>query len=151
MRRDTHCDITPKRDGWKCWRPRRAELWLTRNLVQKFKTRRETQTSTCANGGHKGLMYICTYSLRLSLSLAFSFYVTPPSASFMEVCLCSWNSEREQTTRCNQNLRNWQRWWHRTCLPAQNIPDKSTYLLRWYSKWVVYILLPVLITNNTNA
>lgn len=58
----------------------------------------------------------------------------------MEVCLCSWNSDREQTTWCNQNLRSWQKWWHPTCLPAQNIPDKSTYLLRWYSKWVVYTL-----------
>lgn len=30
-----------------------AELWLTRNLVQKFKARKETQTGTCTSGDTK--------------------------------------------------------------------------------------------------
>lgn len=96
-------------------RTRIAWLRLTHNLVQKFKMRRETQTSTSASGGFKKAW--CTYAHN-SVSLTFSFYVTPSSTPLTEVCLCSWNSDREQTMWWNQNLKNWQRWWHRTCLPA---------------------------------
>lgn len=50
-------------------RTRIAELWLTHNPVQKFKTRRETQTSTSASGD---LKVWCTYAHTLSLSLSLS-------------------------------------------------------------------------------
>lgn len=82
---------------WGSQRTRVAEPWLTRNLVQKFKTRRGTQTSTCASAGHKGAMYICTLSLSLSMSL--SLPSSSSSSPLTAVCLCSWNGEGELVQR----------------------------------------------------
>ena len=122
-----------------------VELWLTHNLVQQFKTKRETPTSMRDWGRHKKRdvhMHILCFSRWLSLSMSHL------------LLLLSWRSvfvpeiDREQTAVCNQNLSNWQGWWRRTCLPAQDVPDKSIFKVIF--KMSVSALLPVLITNRTN-
>lgn len=127
---------------WGLQRTRIAEPWLTRNLVQKFKTRWGTQTSTCAREGHKGAMYICTLSLSLPMSLS----LPSSSSPLTEVCLCSWNSDGELVQRKTEKQTEMITMDLFTC---RNIPDKSAHLFRWYSKWVVYARLTVLISNST--
>lgn len=107
----------------------------------------QTETQPCVAFPILGPKGVVAYTYTLSLS---PFHVTPSSASFMEVCLCSRNSDGEQTPSRSRNLRSWQKWWHRTCLPARKLPHKSASPLRWYSKWAVYILR-VLITNSRSA
>lgn len=98
---------------------RMAALW--RCTCSKMQDKKRNTNKYMCERGLKGGMYIRACTLCLCRFLCHScLYIFHGGLS-----LLSWNSDREQTTWCNQNLRNWHRWRHRACLPAENIPDKS--------------------------
>lgn len=85
-------------------------------------------------------------------TLSQSFYVTLTSFFFFFFSSHGGLSlflKWRRRTGATENRKNRQRWWHWTCLLVQDIPDKSAYLFRWYSKWAVSVRLTVLISDST--